>query len=102
MYSDELYNLLLRDAGEIRQIRKEIRRFEKQLAEIGYSKDELSPQAIQNIDFAHANIKANIYDQAVLEGVAASIPPTEEITENGIVNGITPSDVQKILNLKSS
>ena len=45
-------------------------------------------------------MKANIYDQAVLEGVATSFPQTEEIIENGKVNGVTASDVQKILNLK--
>jgi len=45
-------------------------------------------------------MKANIYDQAVLEGVGTSFPQTEEIINNGIVNGVKASDVQKILNLK--
>ena len=45
-------------------------------------------------------MKANIYDQAVLEGVATSFPQTEEIIENGRINGVSSSDVQKILNLK--
>ncbi|MCM1561046.1 MAG: Fic family protein [Butyrivibrio sp.] len=52
------------------------------------------------MEFARANMKANIYDQAVLEGVATSFPQTEEIIENGIVNGVSAADVQKILNLK--
>lgn len=99
-YSEELYNLLLRNAKETREIRKELRHIEKQLTEIGYTEDELSPRILQNIDFARANMKANIYDQAVLEGVATSFPQTEEIIENGIVNGVTATDVQKILNLK--
>ena len=43
-------------------------------------------------------MKANIYDQAVLEGVATTFPQTEEIIENGTVNGMTADDVQKILN----
>ena len=45
-------------------------------------------------------MKSNIYDQAVLEGVATTFPQTEEIIENGIVSGVSASDVQKILNLK--
>ena len=45
-------------------------------------------------------MKSNIYSQAVLEGVATSFPQTEEIIDNGKVNGVTASDVQKILNLK--
>ncbi len=52
------------------------------------------------MEFARVNRKANIYDQAVLEGVATSFPQTEEIIENGIVNGVSATDVQKILNLK--
>lgn len=99
-YSDELYNLLLRNAAEAKAIRKEMRRIDRKLAELGYSADELPARVVQNIDFARANMKANIYDQAVLEGVATSFPQTAEIIENGIVNGMTATDVQKILNLK--
>ena len=99
-YTDELYNLLLRNAAEAKVIRKELRQIDRRLAELGYSADELSARVVQNIDFARANMKANIYDQAVLEGVATSFPQTAEIIENGIVNGMTATDVQKILNLK--
>ena len=99
-YTEELYNLLLRNAKESREIRKELRSVEKQLAAAGYSENELSADVITNIEFARANMKMNIYDQAVLEGVATSFPQTEEIIENGKVTGMTATDVQKILNLK--
>ena len=45
-------------------------------------------------------MKMNIYDQAVLEGVAISFPQIEEIIENRKVFGMNATDVQKILNLK--
>ena len=99
-YSDELYQLLLRNTREARELRRQIRKLDKRLAELGYQEGELAPRVTQNLDFARANMKANIYDQAVLEGVATSFPQTEEIIENGKVNGMTASDVQKILNLK--
>ncbi|MBR2310227.1 MAG: Fic family protein [Oscillospiraceae bacterium] len=99
-YSDELYQLLLRNAREARELRKQIRRVEKELAALGYEETELSPRVMLNLDFARANMKANIYDQAVLEGVATTYPQTETIIENGIVSGMTATDVQKILNLK--
>ena len=35
-----------------------------------------------------------------MEGVATTFPQTEEIIENGTVNGMTADDVQKILDLK--
>ena len=77
IYTEELYNLLLRNA-----------------------RDELSADVISNIAFARANMKMNIYDQAVLEGVSISFPQIEEIIENRKVFGMNATDVQKILNLK--
>ena len=102
IYSDELYQLLLRNTREARELRKNIRRIDKELASLGYSSSELSVEVEKNLDFARANMKSNIYDQAVLEGVATTFPQTEEILEKGIVNGMTADDVQKILNLKHS
>lgn len=99
-YSEELHRLLLRNHAEAREIRKELRKADKTLAALGYQEGELSPRVIQNIDFARVHMKSNIYDQAVLEGVATSFPQTEEIIENGKVNGVTATDVQKIMNLK--
>lgn len=100
IYSDELYQMLLRGTKEARELKKQIRRIDKELAANGYSQNELSADVTMNLDFARANMKSNIYDQAVLEGVATTFPQTEEIIENGTVNGMTADDVQKILNLK--
>lgn len=100
VFSEELYAALLRYAREARELRKEIRHIDRQLAQLGYSTEELTDRVLLNLDFARANMKANIYDQAVLEGVATSFPQTEDILENGRVNGVSANDVQKILNLK--
>lgn len=100
VYSDDLYQLLLRNAKEARELKKQIRRVDKELAAKGYVGDELPSDVVLNLDFARANMKANIYDQAVLEGVATTFPQTEEIIENGTVNGMTADDVLKVLNLK--
>lgn len=100
VYSEELYQLLLRNAKEARELNREIRKRNKKLAALGYEDRELAAEIQKNLDFARANLKSNIYDQAVLEGVATSFPQTEDIIENGIVNGVSATDVQKILNLK--
>ena len=100
VYSEDLYQLLVRNARELRELKKNIRKIDKQLAALGYVSSELEPRVIQNLDFARANMKANIYDQAVLEGVATSFPQTEDIIDNGTVNGMTATDIQKVLNLK--
>lgn len=100
IYSEDLYQLLLRNVKELRELKKNIRHIDKQLAKLGYISSELNSRVIQNQDFARANMKASIYDQAVLEGVATSFPQTEDIIDNGTVNGMTATDIQKILNLK--
>lgn len=100
VYSDDLYQLLHRNAKESRELKKTIRKLTKKLIELGYTSNELSPDVLRNLDFARANMKTSIYDQAVLEGVSTTFPQTEDIIENGTVNGMTVTDVQKILNLK--
>ncbi|MGL4484057.1 MAG: Fic family protein [Anaerovoracaceae bacterium] len=101
-YSDELYPILLSQVTELRSLKKEIRKVEKELATLEYSDNSLPPRVMLNVDFARSNVKNSIYNQAVLEGISTTFPQTESILENGIVNGMTASDVQKILNLKHS
>lgn len=100
LYSEELHQTLLRGVKEARELKKQIRAIEKELAALGYSHEELSPDVLLNMDFVRANMKSIIYDQAVLEGVSTTFPDTELIIENGKVNNISAEDVQKILNLK--
>ena len=73
---------------------------EKELAKLGYSQEEVPNEVIINLDFARANMKSIIYDQAVLEGVSATFKDTELIIENGKVNNVSTEDVLKIINLK--
>lgn len=100
LYSEELHQTLLRGVKEARELKKQIRAIEKELAALEYSHEELAPDVILNMDFVRANMKSIIYDQAVLEGVSTTFPDTELIIENGKVNNVSAEDVQKILNLK--
>lgn len=100
IYSDELHNLLLHNSKEAKSLRKEIRKIEKELASLGYSENELEQDVLLNLNFAKKNMKAIIYDQAILEGCATTFPDTETIIDNGMVHNMKTDDVQKILNLK--
>lgn len=99
-YSDALFASISKMLKDAKEYKKQIRKINNELAKLGYSGQELSSRVLLNIDFARANMKANIYDQAVLEGIATTFPDTERIIENGKVSGMTATDVQKILNLK--
>lgn len=99
-YSFELQTALLNYSKEARELKKGIRQIEKKLALLGYVQNELSLNVILNLEFARANMKLYIYEQAILEGVTTTFPQIETIIENGIVSEMRVSDVQKILNLK--
>ena len=100
LYSDDLYGLVVRSTRQAKDLKKQIKGLDKELSKLGYISSDLPDRVQQNLEFARVNMKANIYDQAILEGVATTFPQTETIIENGKVSGMTASDVQKILNLK--
>lgn len=99
-YSDETFAAISKQIIKAKELKKQIRIIDNKLAKLGYSFEELSPRVRLNLEFARINMKANIYDQAILEGVATTFPETETIIDNGIVSGVSATDVQKILNLK--
>lgn len=99
-YNNELYNLLVRNNVESKNIKKKIRNIEKELATLGYKDLDLDNRVVLNLDFARANMKQIIYDQAVLEGIGTTFPETEQILENGKVKKADVEDVMKIINLK--
>ena len=82
VYSDDLYQLLLHNARESRELKKNLRHLDKQLAQLDYTEENIAPEILLNIDLARANLKTSIYDQAILEGVATTFPQTEDILEN--------------------
>lgn len=100
VYSDDDFASISKLLKEGKEYRKQIKRLDKKLALLGYSPTKLTPRVLLNIDFAMANMKVSIYDQAILEGVTTTFPDTETIIDNGTINGMRASDVQKILNLK--
>ena len=99
-YSDDLYNLLVRNNIEAKELKKRIRKIEKELTNLGYIDLDIDSKVLLNLELARNNMKRIIYDQAVLEGVATTFPDTETIIDNGKVNNVSAIDVQKILNLK--
>ena len=99
-YSDELYNLILKNNIRAREIKKNINKITKSLKQLNYTDEELSPDIEKNIDFAKRHLVDTIYKQAILEGVATTYADTENIIEGGKVNNMTSEDIMKIVNLK--
>lgn len=99
-YSDDLYNLILNNTIEAKEIKKDIRSINKKLRALNYVEEEISPEIEMNIDFAKRHLVDTIYKQAILEGVATTFADTENIIEGGKVNNMTSEDVMKIVNLK--
>lgn len=99
-YSDNLYNLILNNSIKAKELKKEIKKIEKQLRQLNYIDEELTPQVELNIDFAKRHLVDTIYKQAILEGVATTFADTENIIEGGKINNMSSEDVLKIINLK--
>ena len=59
-YSEELYALAVNQSQQIRAVKKQLRKIEKDLAKLGYTESELSPRVKLNIDFARANVNSLI------------------------------------------
>lgn len=99
-YSEELYNLVLKNSIKAKELKKQIKEINKRLKQLNYIEEELSQDVELNIDFAKRHLVDTIYKQAILEGVAITFADTENIIEGGKVNNMTPEDILKIVNLK--
>ncbi|MCD8203944.1 MAG: Fic family protein [Coprobacillus sp.] len=99
-YSDNAYKALLNQTSRAKVITKRLRAIEKELVGLGYNDSELPDNVLVNIDFAKRSLPNVIYNQGVLEGVSATFADIETILNNGIINGVSVRDTQKILNLK--
>lgn len=99
-YSEELYNLILKNNIEAKDFKRQIRAITKKLKELDYLDTELSKKVKLNIDFAKRHLVDSIYKQAVLEGIATTFADTESIIEGGKVNNMTSEDILKVINLK--
>ncbi len=99
-YSDELYNVIAKNNIQAKQIKKEIRKLNKELKVLDYTESVLSKQVQLNIDFARRHLAETIYKQALLEGIATTYMDTETILQGERVSNMTSDDVMKIINLK--
>lgn len=99
-YSDELYNLILKNNQTAKKLKKELKQIRHELHEQGYNKSELSEKVKRNLDFAKRNLALTIHSQAILEGVATTFAETEAIIEGARVQGMTEKDIRKIVNMK--
>ena len=99
-YSDDLYNLILKNNIKAKEIKKTIRLIEKKLKELNYIDEQVPMDVAKNIDFAKKHLADTIYKQAILEGVATTLSDTESIIEGGKVNNMSSEDIMKVVNLK--
>ena len=99
-YSEDLHNLILNSNIKAKELKKDIRRIEKELKELNYVDEDLTIEVTNNIDYARKHLADTIYKQAILEGVATTLSDTENIIEGGKVNNMSSEDILKIINLK--
>lgn len=99
-YTDVMYEMILNNNSEAKELKQRLRRLERDLSKLGYLDLDFSEDVLLNIDFAKKHMADTIYTQAILESVATTLLDTENIIEGGIVNNMSVSDIMKIVNLK--
>ena len=99
-YSDELLGLITANNEKAKPIKRELRELRHQLKTMGYQESTLSEKVQRNLDFAKRNLSLTIHSQAILEGVATTFASTEDVIEGAKVQGMSPTDVAKIVNMK--
>lgn len=99
-YSEKICNIIVNNNLEVSRIKSRIRKINKKLRELNYDEQELSKIVRLNIDFVRKNLIDTIYKQSILEGITTTEADTKNVLEGGIVNGMTSTDVMKIINLK--
>ena len=99
-YSDELYNVIIKNNSEAKELKKRLKEIQYELHKLGYNKRELSEEVKRNLDFAKKNLVLTIHSQAILEGVATTFAETEAIIEGARVHGMSEKDIRKIVNMK--
>ena len=85
VYSDNLYQLLLRNAREARELKKSIRKIDKQLAEVGYSPTELSGGELTAEVTADYLRREHLPDRAFSSEKARYHRPAGTMPEEGVV-----------------
>lgn len=99
-YSPELLELIRINNTEVKELKKELKKIQKELGILQYQNFSLTDNVKINIDLAMQNFVNLVYSQSILEGVATTYANTETIIEGGIVDKMTVSDITKIINLK--
>ena len=99
-HSEVLYNQILKNNMDAKELKRETRIINAKLKKAGYVETELSDKVRLNIDYAKRNTVDTIYKQAILEGIVVTFLDTEAIIEGGMINNVSADDVQKINNLK--
>ena len=99
--SDTLYNFVKRSTMLAEELKRRLKQINKTLKELNYVQiDEIDEKVALNIDFARRCLVDSVYKQAMLEGVVATYSNIETVINDGKVNDMTASDINKVINLK--
>lgn len=98
-YTENLYNEILSNNVEIKEINKKIRYIEKYIKEKDYKKKEVSEETKDNIRKVSNNKEKLLLDLAKLENINISVENIYNILSNTEVNNILSDEVVKFYNL---
>ena len=100
-YSIFLVNLIKNNTIFAKSYKKRLKEINKELTALNYLESNTIDEKIAlNIDFATKHLPILIYNQSILEGIHATYFDIETIIDGGVVQGITSTNINKVINLK--
>ena len=100
-YSEYLLRLINQNSLNAKQIKSQLRKINKSLAELGYNNTPLSNNSQKYIDYIKDNKK--LFIQSILHADKSSLYIDEiDSTLNGQSPNLSPKDVMKIMNLNNA
>lgn len=99
-YSEEMFNLILKNNELAKNIKKRLKEIEGELDEENEKMGVISDKVKNAIDFARKNLAESINGQARLEGIATTLAETEDVINGLRVKGISGEEARKIINMK--
>ena len=97
-----LYYTIIEGIQAVFDIKRKLREIDDKLAKLGYSKKSFPEETKRNIQSAKENMAEMVYCLAVIGGMDVSPDQIDDIIADRSIQGLSATDVRKILNLKSA
>ncbi len=101
-YSEELYNTIIKNNEEVKDIKKEMKEIKKELLSKKYKIEAIDENIHNTVTLLNERIEEIIYYQAKIDNNDITREDISNILSGNFVNNIHPKNITKILNIRNA